>query len=341
MNHLLSRVVLLIFERGPGWARKYVVAQIAGQVPTVADAILPKAIRDPAPEIRTAALKILAANPGRRSAALLSQALRDTDESIREAAAGALSQYRGPLVGSRLQSALQDPHPRVRAAAAWSLGQIQTPGYSEALENVLADPEDRVRAEAAKALGTVGRSEARQLLNRLAAQDPNPRNQQVAAQSVQQIDTRFATAEEKQHRSRADAIRTLINTDLPRNRRQHAKAYLELVRDASLLPDLDQALMAARDERTRLDLMDIVAALPPSRQLQTRLLQYLHHHSSTMRRRAIIALGEVGSRDAIHYLSAARGGEDTSESIDSEDARLSKEAIARIEWRARRKGIAF
>jgi HEAT repeat protein len=332
--------MLFIFERGPGWARHYIVEQMAGRYPSVADAILPKAVRDPVPKIRTAALRILAANPSQRSAALLSQALRDTDEAIREAAAGALGQYHGPLVGNRLQSALQDPHPRVRAAAAWSLGQIRTPGYSEALESALADSQDRVRTAAARALGSVGRPEARGLLNRLAAQDPNPRNRQIAAQAVQELDTRFATAEEKQHRSRVDAIRTLANADLPRDRRQHAKAYLKLVRDASLLSDLDEALVANPEDRTRLDLMDVLAALPPSRQLQTRLLQYLHHPSTTIRRRAMIALGEVGSRDAIDYLSsAARDGEETTQPLSSEDTRLAQQAVARIEWRVKHEGF--
>jgi HEAT repeat protein len=302
----------------------------------MADAILPKAIRDPDPEIRAAALEVLTAKPGQRSAALLSQALRDGQETIREAAAIALGQYRGTLVADRLRSALQDPHPRVRSAAAQGLGQTRTPGFSEALEETLGDAQARVRAAAAEALGSIGRPEARQLLNRLAAQDPNPGNRQIAAQAIQQLDIRFATAEEKQRRSRLDAIDTLADADLARDKREQAKAYLNRVRDETLLPDLDAALVEAREDRVREDLMDVLAALPPSRQLQVRLVQYLHHPSTTVRRRAMAVLGEVGDRDALDFLPSVVQDAEAGELLDAEDVRLSQLTIAKIKWRAER-----
>lgn len=108
------------------------------------------------------------------------------------------------------------------------------------------------------------------------------------------------------------------------------------IRGASLIPILDQALETTDDCRIHLHLVEILAALTPCKQLQNVLVGCLHHISPPVRRRAMVALGDFGDKEAIYYLNdVAQDKGPLGELLDEEDFRLLSEAVQKIERRVR------
>ena len=334
MSGQSNQLILSVFNYGPAWVRRFMVRQLGGRDPSMANTLLPLAIRDRNPSVRLTALEVVAAHRRQQDLALLSLALHDPHVAVREASARTLEQFRSIQAGSLLQEALGDPHPHVRRAAASALGQVPTLQFSAALESTLADNDAQVRAAAATSLGKVGRAEACVPLRKMAASDLDHRNHEIARQAIEAIQRRTASPTEKKHQARVDLIGVLTDPRRSWEERQDAKASLMHRGDESIIPDLDKALIDSNDDQVRVDIVEVLAALPPCDQLQTTLLGYLHHVSSCVRRRAIVALGNVGDQKAIFYLNeVAREGDQPKHWLTPEDSRLAREAIRKIQER--------
>ena len=328
-----KKVLVSIFSYGPARMRRFLVRQAGGGNSAVTNTLLPLAIRDHDPSVRLAALEVIATHRRPQDLALLSLALRDAQVAVRAAAAHALGQYQAIQVGTLLQGALRDPHPDVRMTAALALGQVPTLQFSPTLENALSDPNAQVRAAAAVSLGKVGSADARISLQAMVARDPDCRNRQIASQAMEAVQKRTVTLSKKKHQAGVDLIGVLVDPHRSKDERQRAKESLIRIGDESLIPKLDKALKASSDDQARVDIVEVLAALPPCQKLQITLLAYRHLVPS-VRRRAIVALGDVGDEKAIYYLSeAAREGDQPGQLLTLEDSRLAREAIKKIRER--------
>jgi HEAT repeat protein len=334
LDTYLGKVGLFAFHYGPGGVRRFTIRWLARHDRALADTIIPMAIQDDKLEVRLAALEVVAAYHRRQDVRVLSLALRDRHEAVRIMAAQVLGQYRSAHIGSYLQSALSDPHPEVRAMAAQALGQIPTTRFSPALENALGDKDSQVRASAAEVLGRVGRAEALIPLRAMAARDPVYHARQVADQAVKGLERRTAPPEEKRRLARYELIQILLDNRRPREERLRAKECLIRIKGESMIPMLEQALNATNDTKVHLHIVEILAFLLPCKPLQDTLIGCLHHISAPVRRRAIVALGNIGDRRTIFYLSGlAREADALQNLLGPEDAHLAREAIRKIEER--------
>ncbi|MBC8264590.1 MAG: HEAT repeat domain-containing protein [Anaerolineales bacterium] len=310
MDGQSNKLTLVVFKYGPAWVRRSIVCQLGSRDPSVANRLLSLAIRDRNRSVRRTALKVIAAS------------------------AYAWGQHRSIQVGSLLQEALGDPHPGVRTAAASALSYLLAVHFSEALESTLADDDAQVRAAAAKSLGKVGRREARDLLRRMANSDPHDDIRKIADQATEEIQRRYASPAEKKYQEKVDLIGMLLDPLCPREVQRRAKARLMGIADESLIPDLDSALKDSREDQARMDILDVLVAIPPCGQLQTTLLGYLHHALSSVRRGAIVALGNVGDKKAIFYLNeVVREGDQPEHWLTLEDSRLAREVVRKIRER--------
>jgi HEAT repeat protein len=120
-------------------------------------------------------------------------------------------------------------------------------------------------------------------------------------------------------------------------KRQRVKARLIRIGGESLIDLLEEALQDTNDTEVHLAIMEILVTLPSFERLQKTLAGYLHHPSPAVRRLAIAALGGIGDKDAIYFLSAVvRDGDESTQLLRPEDAGLACEAIAKIRERTRR-----
>lgn len=335
MSEQQNQLIISVFNHAPTWLRRFLLRQFCGTDPALTDALLPLGIQDQEPAVRLTSLEVMAAYRRPQDLALLAQALDDVEMRIRAAAAYALGQYHTIQAGHLLLEARGDPQAEVRTVVAWALAQAPSLEFSEPLERLLEDPDSRVRAAAATSLGKVGRAQAAGLLEAMATRDPEEENREAARQAMLAIQKRHASPEEKRHQARVDLVAVLADPSHSPGERQRAKATLSRIGDEALIPDLDQALQASSDEEVRLDIVEVLAALPPGDQLQKTLISYLHQPPA-VRRRAIAALSELGDEMAIFYLSdIARKGEQPGQHLTAEDAHLALEAIKKIAQRIR------
>ncbi len=326
-----NQLTLFMFNYGPAWVRRFMVRKLAGHDPSTANTLLSLAIRDRNPSVRLTALEVIAAHRRQQDLPLLSLALRDPHVAVREASARTLEQFRSIQAGRLLQEALGDRHPHVRWAAASALGQVQTLQFSATLERTLADQDADVRAATARSLGKVGRREALVPLQKMAEGDLDHQNRKIARQAMEAIQRRTASPAEKKHQARVDLIGVVADPRRSGEERLRAKASLMQIGNESIIPDLDKALRASNDDQAREDIVEVLATIPPCSQLQTTLLGYLHHALSSVRHRAIVALGNVGDQKAIFYLSeVAREGDQPEHLLTPEDSRLAREAVRKI-----------
>jgi len=254
MGSQSNQLALFMFNHGPAWVRRLMVRQLSGRDPSVANTLLPLAIRDRNPSVRLIALEVIAVHRRQQDLPLLSLALRDPHVAVREASARTLEQFRSIQAGCLLQEALGDPHPHVRRAAASALGQVQTLQFSAALERTLADQDADVRAASAKSLGNVGRREALVPLRKMAEGDPDHQNRKIARQAIEAIQRRTASPAEKRHRARVDLMGVLTDPRRSWEQRQRAKASLMQIGNESIISDLDKALRASNDDQAREDI---------------------------------------------------------------------------------------
>jgi HEAT repeat protein len=337
MKSYLGRMAHFAFSYGPAWMRRFIVRRLVGRVRTVAEAVIPMAIQDEELNIRLAALDVVAGYRRRQYWGLLLIALHDRHGAVRTRATQIMGEYRSVDTSRYLEAALTDTDPDVRAMAAWGLGQIPTNRFSRVLEDVLGDRDSKVRAYATEALGRVGRAESLIPLRAIAARDPVYHIRQVASGAVKELERRTAPPEEKRRLARLDLIQTLLDNRRPLEERLRAKECLIRIKGESTIPILEQALNATNDTKVHLHIVEILASLLPCRSLQDALIGCLHHISAPVRRRAIVALGDIGDRRAIFHLGElAREADAFQNLLGPEDARLAREAIHKIQERTGR-----
>ena len=112
--------------------------------------------REPNPDLRARAARILGQMKEPLALGPLIDALKDNDEWVRASAAHALGGLLNPAASVPLIACLNDAHPPVRAAAADALGELRDLSATEALQPHLQDGQASVRAAATRALGRIG-----------------------------------------------------------------------------------------------------------------------------------------------------------------------------------------
>lgn len=334
LNHHLTRMILFAFKVGPVRVRRFIVNNLARRDRTVAETIVSLAIHDQNLGIRLAALAVVGHYHHLQDLDILAIALRDPHEAVRATAAHLLGQSRLAFAGHYLQPALVDSSPAVRAAAVQSLGLIRSEESAMVLQKALEDKDLQVRGNAAWALGRLGGAGALVPLQVMAARDPIYKNRELAQQAGLKIRRRTAPEPEKRQLLRAEVagyILDQIHSSAERRRVKNALIYLG---GESLIPLLDQALEKTNDAKIHLDIVEILVTLPSGKQLQNILIRCIHHISSPVRRLAIIALGDIGDREAIFFLGkVAHEGQQPNQLLNLEDTRLALEAIEKINQR--------
>jgi HEAT repeat protein len=138
--------------------------------PKEALALLLPAVKDPDPDVRSAALAALPEIAGDPDiAAAIKEALSDKNPDVVRAAAVAVE--RRPALGADAQAALSqavgpltllltDPKPDVRIAAIRALGKLKDPAATSSLQSVLTDKDPKIVEEAVRALSELDAPDA-------------------------------------------------------------------------------------------------------------------------------------------------------------------------------------
>jgi HEAT repeat protein len=225
---------------------------------------------------------------------LLSHALADKNPLVRQDALEAISKYNLWKYYSRIVPALKDHSSDVRLAAVRCLSKLRAPSAGDHIVKALRDPDARVRAEAARALIQFPKPKYQAALQKLAETDPNIQIKLVTLRSLEKIGV--------------------------------SEAFTH-----SIISDLRHACDATNNISIHRDVVGVLAAFPPGKDMQNALCGFLHHISADVRRTAMRALGRKGDREAIYYLSAVVcEGDQLNQLLDSTDAYLANQAIEKI-----------
>ncbi|MBE3097029.1 MAG: HEAT repeat domain-containing protein [Planctomycetes bacterium] len=126
------------------------------QIGPAAVPMLVSMAREPAPEVRLAAVRSLATIGNRVGLKAMTDALEDRESSVRQAAAEGLGAMKQPMSGVALAKALmKDLSVDVRVAAAEALGKVESRAAVEPLITGLFDSQPRVRQASARALASL------------------------------------------------------------------------------------------------------------------------------------------------------------------------------------------
>ena len=117
----------------------------------------------------------------------LLRALQDPDAVLRSRAAAALGRLRDPRVFDFLVTAMRDPKPHVRRDAMWALSELGDKRAVGLIMRALRDPSRYTRKLAAECLGEIGSPQAVNELDRVAANDKQPRVARAARLASDQI----------------------------------------------------------------------------------------------------------------------------------------------------------
>jgi HEAT repeat protein len=287
--------------------------------------------------VRQAALEVVAARHLNDDLPQILSALEDEHPAVKAQAARALGTYRQNPLGQHLMPLLDDPHPHVRAVAAAALGQLPSVEFSPALEKCLSDPDSEVRYQAAQALARVGRSECVEGLRGMAEQDPRLENRRAARLAEDAVSRRTAPSAETRRQERAGLAAILVDPRSTPEQRQRAKTALLRLGGRESIPILMDALKTTHDFDLHYQIVEILVALPPGKELQTALLTCARHISPPIRELALQTLGRVADRDAIYFLNEfARETTQPGHYLTEEDSRLALEAVDEIQRRSGR-----
>jgi HEAT repeat protein len=146
---------------------------------------------------RVRAMGVLGALGGSEAGRYLVEALRDPAAQVREAALSALSHHPVDALADRLAPELRNSDPRVRAGVATLLGEAGSAQYVDALAQALADPDQEVRVSALTALAQLGRP-VRRYESAFSARlsDPSPRVRETAAAALEALREAWTAAPE-------------------------------------------------------------------------------------------------------------------------------------------------
>ncbi len=125
----------------------------------VSDLVIPW-LNDPERRVRMAAIELLRVNPSDAAIAPLGRTLSDPDPAVRQSAAEALGASKASGATLHLLSHLDDSVPRVREAIARALARLGDPRAVVPLIGKVQDSQASVRASVARALGELGDARA-------------------------------------------------------------------------------------------------------------------------------------------------------------------------------------
>ena len=118
--------------------------------------LLIKALKDPCPNIRRGAARILGHRGEKDAVMPLIECLNDPDEYVRATAANSLKSLKDPRAVEALIKCLSDSPSAVRRSAAIALGSISSSEAKEALENAAINNPDLSVRKIAKVFLTRG-----------------------------------------------------------------------------------------------------------------------------------------------------------------------------------------
>ncbi|MDX2020736.1 MAG: HEAT repeat domain-containing protein, partial [Deltaproteobacteria bacterium] len=155
------------------------VARLASDTSPQAQLNLRKLLGHPAPEVRAAVLRALAAGPGIDSHVVAVYA-EDESAEVRVAAMAALSPRRDPVARAAVAARLSDGVVEVRVAALAAAGRMRDPALLPLLQILAEDRDEAWRASTATALGVLGDPAAVPLLRAWALSATRGRTAQAA-----------------------------------------------------------------------------------------------------------------------------------------------------------------
>ena len=263
----------------------------ASAKPSSAITALKRALQDPAPAVRIAAINALGdtgdqsvvdilrriargdegALPVFASAALVKLGHADAfaeilstatlpDPDARMAAIGLLGRLKAPQGFSVLSQSVYDPEPSVRAFAAGALGEFGSPESAAPLTHAIGDEDPRVRSIAAASLGRLQVPHARPLLWQ-AAKDPVDFVRAGAVEGLLRIGDSEASLVARELSKHADpSLRSAVAQAIGLSRYKQGVLLLDLLRQ-DLQPQ--PRLMAARalGRMTRRDALPVLKAM--------------------------------------------------------------------------------
>jgi HEAT repeat protein len=251
-------------------------------------------------------------------------ALRDRNPKVRYAAIQSIRENKCWKAISLASKAIRDRDDKVRLAAVKCLSEFGSPGIIDALSRALHDSNPLIREEAVRTLKKYPKRKHRQEVQRLVC-DWNMHVQEAA------LDTLLAF-----HCSE-DFVPKLLDLALDRRKPSNIqKLAFENIRQAekipvSLIARLEQASRNDNSVDLHLEIVNVIAAYPPGREMQTSLLHFLHHISIDVHRAAVQALGDKGTREAIYHLrEVVKEGKNPNQLMNKYDARLAELAIKKI-----------
>jgi HEAT repeat protein len=258
---------------------------------------------------------------------LLLLALQDKRPNVRCEGIQAITKKQHWTAIGLVSHAIKDRDDKVRLAAVNCLSQFGSPSIMDSLFSVLRDSNPLIRAEAVQGLKKYPKIKHRQEIQRLVF-DRNTNVQQAALNAL----LAFHCSE--------DFVPKLL--DLALDKRQPPdikKLAFENMRQAEHLPvsflkRFEQVCHEDDSIKLHLEIVKIIAAYPPGCEMQTALLQFLHHISDDVHQTVVQVLGEKGDRSAIFHLSELiREGRKENQLMNSIDARLAETAIEKISKR--------
>jgi HEAT repeat protein len=282
---LLDASVLVRARSAEGLGR--VISSHASKRP-VAPSALKRALMDPTPAVRVAALHALGDVGDPTTYDLISRIAQAEDGPVHVFALAALVRLGRLEALAELRDAATLPDPETRMAALGMLGRLKRPADFSLISQLIYDPDPSVRAFAAGALGDYGNPDgAAPLIHALS--DEHPRVRSIAAASLGRLKVQQArpilwqAAKDPDELVRAGAVEGLLR--LGDSEAILVAADLAKHPDPSVRGAAAQALGRARSKQV-LSLLD---QLRQDRQPQPRLM-------------AARALGKIRGEEAVQLL---------------------------------------
>ena len=290
LGKVAIRPLMKLAEQGDGGLRLEVAVALGKIQGAEAVGTLAQLLRDRHSVVRAHAAEALGKIGGEDAAQALLKGLTDDDPSVRSNAAAALGKIADKRTAGPLTKLLGDSDGDVRARAVVALGKLKESAAVPALVACLQDEDPELRSKVAEALGEIADPRATTALIAV-ANDARHVVRQRVAEALGQI--RDARALETLQGLLADP------EELVRLRVVEALGNLG---DARAIPDLQAVLAKGRTTEIRMAAARGLGAIRNPKALDA--LQDALNDEFAVRCRAVIALGEIGSKLALPSLLA-------------------------------------
>jgi hypothetical protein len=321
----------LLFNVGPAPIKRWLLHRAELDNPqSLPDQLILEATTSSDPTVRLAALECFFGTADKISLDHLRTAVQDPYPAIRAAGVNLLGLRRRTREAWLVSDRARDEDAEVRAQAASSLGEFPGLDSNEVLMELLADTNPEVRIQSAIALSRVGGPLARPALETLVKDDIHQRVRREAAAAILAINQRTAPLKQQKRATGLTLIDLLADPRKSWQQRMQAKQALLRLNETTLLPEIYAKMDATDDVSVHLHLVEVAIALPPGSELQALLVGCLHHIADSVRRKAIIALGDVGDMHAVQHLEQTFLDEVQTSSGARHDFRLAQSSIQKI-----------